>query len=414
MSSPSHTARVLLADRDHTTLKILESTLPHKAFNIIATDKGTDAYTLAVNRLPSIILLDADLPGFDGCTLCRRLRQDSRTQAIPIIMLTGDDRVPARLAAFEAGADDLVVKPFHPKELAFRIRNLIERRTPSAPPAQERGGTHGRITAFFGTKGGIGKTTLSINFAVALKQRGAKRVALLDSDFALGTVGVCLDLAPTHTISDLIDHFDSMDEDLLKQVMVPHSSGVQVLQCPASPEESEVISADHVRRILRLMSSGYDHVVVDCDANYDERILVILEMADNVVFIITPEIHVIKNCASFFNLVRRMKIDPEKFQILLNRAGSNPVLKTSDLEEAIKHRINFEVRSDGRALLRSANHGVPIVMDQPNHPISVQMKSIADAFLRLPPAENHEEPEADEEHLEPIAFKPKVLAAARG
>jgi pilus assembly protein CpaE len=194
--------------------------------------------------------------------------------------------------------------------------------------------------------------------------------------------------------------------------MVPHAIGLRILQSPLSPEQSEFITADHVRHILQVMASSFDYIIVDCQANYEERILTILEMADDVFFIATPEIHVLKNSVSFFELMARMNVSSDKFHILLNRADSNQALQRGEIEKALKHKISFEVRSDGRALLQSANRGIPLVLHQPHHPISLELFKIADSFLRLPQVSTVK-PAEEKRNAKGRNFRPKVLAAAR-
>lgn len=377
-NSPS----ILVADTDQTTQQLLDSLLAKEGYEIIATQKGTEAFSLAVNQQPAVVVLNAALRGIDGYSLCRRLRENPTTHDVPILMLGGEDQVSARIAGFEAGADDYLVKPFHPKELAYRVRNLIERAAVTVPPrAPEK--PRGRITAFFSAKGGVGKTTLSVNVAVTLSRRG-KRVALVDADFQLGTVGVTLDLAPRRTISDLAGHFEELDPELMDQVMGKHASGLRVLQSPVRPEEAEKITPANVKQLLTFLTAQYDYVIVDCQASYDERTVSILETADDIMLIALPEIHSIKNIGLYLDLASRLGLPVEKNHLILNRSDSNPGIKRQGIETTLEHRIDFNVASGGRQFLASANRGVPLVDDQPNSPLAQQLIRIAEGIERFP------------------------------
>ena len=129
-------ARVLLVDDDEKTVASVRLYLEHAGFEVIGAGDGLQALTLArQDPPPDLVILDLMLPRLDGLEVCRRLREES---AIPIIMLTARSSEEDRLEGLDLGADDYVVKPFSPRELAARVRAVL-RRVPGAsdgPPVR--------------------------------------------------------------------------------------------------------------------------------------------------------------------------------------------------------------------------------------------------------------------------------------
>lgn len=378
--------RILLVDDDAAIANLLRTLLTGLGYQLTVARTGEEALTQAQRQPPDLVLLDVLLPGMDGYTLCRKLRQHPATCNVPILMLTARAETADKLAGFNAGADDYLTKPFEPQELVYRVRALLARAHPS-PPFAEQGYRHesrqGRIVAVFGAKGGVGKTTIAVNLAIALARDGKTQVALMDGDFFFGDVGVHLNLSPSRSIVDLLEHVDDLDEIVLNRVLIRHESGVRVLLAPYHPEQAEQIGEEHVRKILRALAAAFDCLVVDCQASYDDLTLTILEQADQIMLVLTPEIGPVKNTSVFFDLAAKIGIEQSRIQLVLNRADSEVGIAPSEIERALQKPVVLRLKSGGRAVVLSVNRGLPIVMHQPQHPFSQQILRVAEV-VRMP------------------------------
>lgn len=118
---------VLVVEDDEDILRLLDHHLRGAGFEVLTSEDGYQALSLARQHIPHLILLDLMLPGLDGLEVCRQLKQGSATKAIPIIMLTARGEEIDRVVGLELGADDYVVKPFSPRELILRIRAILRR-----------------------------------------------------------------------------------------------------------------------------------------------------------------------------------------------------------------------------------------------------------------------------------------------
>jgi len=126
-------AKILVVDDEPDAIELIEFNLKAAGFEVIAAADGAQALTKARQNMPALILLDLMLPEVDGLDVCKQLRADPATNAIPIIMLTAKSEEIDRVLGLELGADDYVTKPFSPRELVLRIKNLLQRRSASEP-----------------------------------------------------------------------------------------------------------------------------------------------------------------------------------------------------------------------------------------------------------------------------------------
>ena len=129
-------ARVLVAEDERDVAELIRYTLTREGFEVIIATNGADALRQAQEARPDLVLLDLMLPQVNGWELCRRLKQDPATRAVPVIMLTARSEEGDKVLGFELGADDYVTKPFSTRELVARVRAVVRRTRP--PETEER------------------------------------------------------------------------------------------------------------------------------------------------------------------------------------------------------------------------------------------------------------------------------------
>jgi pilus assembly protein CpaE len=338
-----------------------------------AAASGPEAIELAGKLQPDILLLDINMPGMDGITAAELLATRAPTAAIIMMSVQGEPDYLRR--AMLAGAREFLVKPFSSDELAASIRQVHARerqkagRVPAAAP--DRNGSEGpapprtgRVVALFAPKGGVGRTTLAVNLAVAAATELGQSVALVDASLQFGDVGVLLNLSPKNkSIVDLAQELTG-DEDveILDSVLVNHSSGIRVLLAPPTPEMSELVTVEHLQRILSALRAHNDLVIVDCWPWLQDSTLTLLDQADVVLLVLTLEITNIKNIRQFVELGEQLGYAESKVQLVLNRADAAYGIRVQDVESSIGRKINHTVVSDGRTVVYALNRGVPFVV----------------------------------------------------
>ena len=378
--NPISKQRILIV-QDSQTLQTLGKFLGESGYETIPVTSAEQALERVTQEHVDFIITELNLPGMDGIALARKLRQNESTRFVPIVAVTWRSELADKVAGFEAGVDDYITKPYQHQELVFRLKVLSTRVGNRGPHAEP--GRRGRIIALFGTKGGVGRTTIGVNLAVALHQRTQKRVVLFDADFFFGDMALHLGLKPSPTIVDLTRNIDHLDAELLEQVLHRHASGIRVLLSPREPESVETIVPTHLSQLLNALVSNNDYVLVDCQAIYDERTLAILEKANAIMLVIKPELGCVKNLAVFSELDAKLGLHlDKKIHVILNRAGTQSGIAAQDIERFFKRPINFNVASGGNAVVQSVNRGTPLVMSQPRHAFSRQVMQIADYIAK--------------------------------
>ncbi len=130
MSSNDSVVRhnILVVDDEEDLLELVRYTLAKEGHSITCVDTGEKAVDSVRQRLPDLIVLDLMLPGIDGLEVCRRLKRDSKTRELPIIMLTAKSEERDVIIGLDGGADDYVTKPFSPRVLLARVKSLMRRK----------------------------------------------------------------------------------------------------------------------------------------------------------------------------------------------------------------------------------------------------------------------------------------------
>ena len=143
--------RVLLVEDERDIRELVRFGLEREGFIVDEAADADSALERIARRAPDLVVLDVMLPGMSGLELCRRMRSQPSTAAIPILMLTAKGAEVDRVLGLEMGADDYVVKPFSPREVLARIRALLRRARLLTEPGEAGGFEHGRLKMDFGT-----------------------------------------------------------------------------------------------------------------------------------------------------------------------------------------------------------------------------------------------------------------------
>ena len=156
--------RVLIADDDVDALRLVGMMLERQGYEILAAANGQQALQKAIETQPDLLILDVMMPDMDGYEVASKIRSHPATESIPILMFTAKTSVNDKIAGFQAGADDYLTKPIHPRELASRVEALLERQHAGDGDFEK-----GHIIGFLPTKGGLGTSTLTLNTAIELR-----------------------------------------------------------------------------------------------------------------------------------------------------------------------------------------------------------------------------------------------------
>ena len=258
------------------------------------------------------------------------------------------------------------------RELARQLRETVGGGGVIAEPQ-----SRGQLVTVFSAKGGCGKTTLATNLAAALADRGRREVCLVDLDLAFGDVAIALQLFPAHTIADAVPLADSLDASAVGSLLTPHSPGLTTLVAPIEPGTAESIPASLVSTILDLLKQQFDFVIVDTPPAFDDHVLAAFDQSDMVALLATLDIPALKNLKLTLETLDLLNYPRERWRLVLNRADSKVGLALNEVEKTLKAPIAAQIPSS-RDVPASINRGVPIVLDDPKHPVTLAIKAFAE------------------------------------
>ena len=349
-------------------------------------DSGRHAIELAISLKPDIVLMDINMPDMDGIEATEQL--SAQVPSASVVMMSVQGEADYLRRSMLAGAREFLVKPFSSDELTSSIRQIYSREqeklerfpvavaVPVAAPALE---DPGQVVAVFGPKGGIGRTTIAVNLAVAAASELGQRTALVDGSFQFGDVGVLLNLNPKNkSIADLAPDLEAgLELESIDPFLTVHSSGAKVLLAPPSPEMAELVTPVGVRKVLEMLRRTNDLIIVDCSSSMSDTTLAILDAADVILTMLTLEITSIKNMRLFLEVTDQLGYESSSIKLLLNRADSTLGIRVSDVEQSIGRKVDHTIVSDGRSVVYALNRGIPFFISNREAQVSQDILRLA-------------------------------------
>ena len=375
---------ILLIDADADAAQTISTALTAVGYTVTTVaDPGEAFAKVADHQLAIIDVVGGDRTAFD---VCKEIRSTPALAAVPILCVGQSDDVEDRIRFLEAGADDVMAKPFDNRELEARVEALLLRfqRSKDLQAVVSSDGItvsrQRRTVAVHSPRGGVGTTTIATNVAMVMARQKPDRVVLVDLRLQFGQVATHLNLEAKQSLADVARDDAAMTEpELLRTYAARHDSGLHVLAAPASPELAELITAEHVDKILTTLLESYDLVVIDAGSWLDERTMTAFEHAESVIFAVTPEIGALKAMHGLLEYLNEAGSVAAKSTFVLNNQYAREILKLRDVETSLGTQIAAELPYDPFIYLKAANEGVPVVLGAPRSVASERFERLATA-----------------------------------
>jgi pilus assembly protein CpaE len=356
---------ILLVETDPAAGDVITDLLSQVGYSVTTVTTADESFKRAAEH--HLLILDVLGEQSTSVELCREIRATPALAAIPVLTISQIDDVEERIRFLEAGADDVIARPFDARELEARVEALLLRfqRSRDRAPLSSfdgSGAVRNRMVVCFSPKGGVGTTTIAVNLATATALRNPDRTLLIDLDLQWGQVATHLNLKPHHTIADLArDEQAQREPELVRTYAARHESGLYVLAAPGTPELADLVLPSHIEQILRTSLEAFDTVVVDGGSMLDERVLVAFERSDNVVLTVIPEVAALKAVVSLLDYLNEMGSVSTKTTFVLNQLFAKELVKLAQVESSLGVRVTAELPYDAFLYLKAVNEGVPVV-----------------------------------------------------
>ena len=298
-----------------------------------------------------------------------------------IAIIPGNDPLVAQQVTL-AGARAFLVHPFTQVNLLSTLRRVREiemrlARSQPAAPAVTAGQYRSVSTiAVYSPRGGAGCSTVAINLAIALKEKTNSRVLLLGGKLFFGHLGLMLNLRTNNSIADLIPHAAQLDSALIQDVVAGHISGIDVLLEPFDFQVAQGIRPQDLYNILIGLKKSYDYVVIDTGSALTENAVTLMDTADRILLVTTPELAALHDAKRFIEISRSLDYQSGKILVTLNRTGITGGVKSKDVVSSLNQELFAEIPDDDAKSLRSLNRGIPLVLRYPRSPASKAIQGI--------------------------------------
>jgi pilus assembly protein CpaE len=333
-------------------------------------DDGTRAIGTIRELRPDVVLVDALLQGrLKGPKLVGAIQEAAL--GVPVIVLTVPQN-PIEVDT-DAGIHGVLSMPFSGFDLMTRVTAV--RKDFDAMTAV----TSTRVMSVFAPKGGVGKTTIAFNLAVALGQLD-QRTVLVDGSLQFGDLRSLLKV-PVDAPSILDLPTDRIAESDLSDVLWRDPSGIDILLAPPRIEMAEMLTARDVEKTLSLLRRVYSAIVIDMSSHLNDINLAFLDAADAIIEIVTYDSTTIHNTVAMADTFRSIGYPASKVRYLVNRADSPGGIDPIDLERALGRVPEHRVVSDGMLVVQSNNEGVPFVLASPDAAITNDVMRVAGEIL---------------------------------
>ncbi len=383
------TTKVLVVDDDLNIQRVLVFALKQEGYEVVVASDGAAGVEMALEAKPDLILMDVAMPRLDGYAATQQIRAAEEGRRVPIIMLTAEADMEQRVRGLRAGADDDIVKPFHPLELMARIKALLARGGATAPHGGSEVATLGHLALFYPAKGGVGTTTIAINTAIALARELRRRTALIDANLQFGDLRVFLDLGlDTASIVNAMSEPD-LDADLLHKLIVRHRSGIELLLAPPSPASADVVmerqrqEPAYLSNILGLARRLYDYTLIDMSQSIDDFNLQLFDEADVIYVIMTADLSCLKNVPLVLETMDSLGYEKTKVQLVLNRSNAYTGINISNAESALGRKIDYHIINEYRGAISALNSGEPFMDSRPESPLAKSVLDFARAIDKV-------------------------------
>lgn len=324
---------------------------------------------------PKILILDADSESVDAFAVTKTISiQHPETS---VIIISRNEQPDFLRRAMLAGAEEYLIKPVDGVSAFQAICDVAEiqrqkQAARSVPPPETR---KSEVIAITSGKGGVGKTTLAVNLAIALSQMG-KKVVLLGLES--GDAGVLMSLTPKVGVIDLLSMNDEMDASMLESCVMNHKSGVSFLTASIrySGHSLELIKSEYAVGVIEMLKETRDCVIVDLPLLLHAEDLKILDLAHQILVVTSSwDLLVLRNTRTFLDSI------PENVRshvkVILNRADRRDMIQEEDVRKSLQTEIAAIVANDSKLAPNSINIGVPLVVSHPASEISQDILQLA-------------------------------------
>jgi pilus assembly protein CpaE len=266
------------------------------------------------------------------------------------------------IAAMRAGANEFLVQPL--KRTEFKDAMARFERAPKRTGTTES--KLGKIHTFLGAKGGVGTTTLAVNFATVQAQR-KKSTVVLDLDWAANDVAMQLGAAPQYTLAEVAENLSRMDQALFEGFVTRDPLGMYIVGPPDTLEHRGFFTDSHLREFTTFLIEKYDDIVIDAGKNLnDEAVMSACQVSSTVFIVVEQNVPCIRNAQRYISAMVRMGFSQDQIRVVVNhytkKTGPNHA-SLEQIQQTLNQPVFYGIPSSP-AFLAAVNRARPLLSDR--------------------------------------------------
>lgn len=366
-------ANIYVIDDDQEFLQIVSIMLGNQGHEVTPfADPVLGLEQVKANR-PDLVMVDVMMPRVSGHEICRQIRANPGTADLPIIIVTARTQAVDRVTALESGADAFISKPINRQELLDHVNQILDESSFEQDEYQT-----GFVISLFSLRGGVGRTTLAVNMAAALRSMGHEVVYLLDLSPSGGQAALHLRLKGNKSWQNL-PMLETLDWQALEAHLLSHESGLRLLAAPASPLSPSEPAEDLTSRMLELLSQNGSAVVVDLPAVLSPSVSAALASSDIVLHIVCPEVISLQSAMWANRILQNSIVESTTSSYWLNQVTPEAQVKPTIVERVLHTGPTVTIPFDDNQSA-ALTRGLPLTLAVPQSPLAMAIKRAAEAI----------------------------------
>jgi pilus assembly protein CpaE len=356
--------RILVVDDDQGIRRLLELMLRRSGYQVITATTGETAIEMVRTEKPDLVLMDVMLPGMSGFQATQNIRRLPEGSQIPIVFLSSHTDMEAKMKGLRGGGNDYITKPVKTGELLARIEAHL----------RPEGAVVGQVITVWGSKAGVGTTTVAVNLTMALRKALQKKVLLMDWQRPLGDVAFLLGLPEIHAL-ELFIHATDLDEDKLARVMREYSPGVWVILGATDPNTAKQMDKKALKRMLDIALLQAEYVIVDAGFFFSWDTPPLMNKGQGInLCVLAPEPMSIKRAAQVVGAINGTDC---VFWPILNRQGMPGSIPQEQIESQLGIALNGFIPDASDQMTRALSASRPLYVAEPGSSFSCAMDDLA-------------------------------------
>lgn len=364
-------ARIYVVDDDEQLLRMVGLMLERGGHTVTLISNPLNGLEQIRTDKPDLLVLDVMMPNMSGHDIAREIRADKDLEDIPILVLTARSQEIDRTTAIKSGANDYLSKPVTSQELIERVEGLLTNQGSQHSPEE------GIVITVFGLRGGVGRTTLAVNLAAALRRVSHEEVCLVDFSTTGSQSVMHMRLQARSSWADIPP--EQVDWDDLKDRLIIHPSGLRVLAAPSKPLQPMTLSESRANEILDLLQNNMAFTVIDAPNVFSPSLVAAISKADMSLHVVAPEVVSIQTAVQLNRLLAKHGITAKRKSHILNEITPEAQVPQSAVERGLNTRISFHISYDSNQA-RAMAQGVPLTLTSAKSPLPNVVKRMAEAI----------------------------------